>query len=426
MSVFKQVLFVAALSVVGASCAPATDESAGHDDDHAGHDDQGDHEAHADHDDHEGHEAHAGHDDHAGHEAHDDHEGHEEEEEGTVSLTPEAAERSGIRVSTATAGSLQSALTIPAEVQLNPDGVAHISPLVDGQLLRVDVALGDRVEPEQTLGELRSVELGQARADLSRATSMRDVARQTRDRQRQLREEGINSQRSLVEAELMYEQADAERDAARSRLQVFGLRGGSGPDMELQSPIAGIVLERHATRGENVSPEDTLFVVADLERVWIIGRVYEQQVSQVQAGMDAALNLTAYPERTWAGTVDYVGSALDEATRTLPIRVELDNVDGLLRPGLFGTLRLVSATAAQDAVLVPAVSVLTLNGGTVVFQPSETPGEYHAHPVTVGREDGTHAEIIAGLEAGDEIVVRGAFVLKSELMRSQLGHGHAH
>ena len=392
------------------------------------------HEEHARHDDHagdeHGHEEHAGedegHDDHGhGEERHDDH-GHDDGEEQVVRISPEVLSRNGIRLGTAEAGVLAGAFEVPAEVQLNPDRVAHISPLVEGQLLSVDVTLGDRVEAETQLARLRSVELGQARAELSRTTSRRDVAEQNRDRQRRLREEGISSERSLLEAELAYEQADAERAASRSRLRVFGLRGGSGSDMTLKSPIAGVVVERHATRGENVSPEDTLFIVADLSRVWVIGRVYEQQVAQVAPGMNATLTLNAYPGRTWTGTVDFVGATLDESTRTLPIRVEIDNPDGLLRPGLFGSLRLASGQPTSTSVVVPLSAVQTVDNRTVVFVPGHEDGEFAAHPVTTGRENTRQVEVLEGLEPGARIVVEGAFILKSELMRGELGHGHAH
>jgi cobalt-zinc-cadmium efflux system membrane fusion protein len=323
-------------------------------------------------------------------------------------------------------GILGSLLEVPAEVQLNPDRVAHISPLVNGQLVSVDVTLGDQVEVDQQLAILRSVELGQARVELNRTSALRDVAAQNRDRQEQLRAEGISSERSLLEAELAYEQADAERDAALSRLRVFGTRDHSGPDMILESPMAGVVIERHATRGENVSTEDILFIVADLSRVWVIGRVYEQQVADIVPGMSATLTLNAYPERFWSGTVDFVGSVLDESTRTLPIRVQLDNPDGMLSPGLFGALRLVSGQSGESTAVVPLAAVQTVENRSVVFIPGEHEGEFQARPVTLGFEGPHQVEIISGLETDARVVVEGAFILKSELVRGELGHGHAH
>jgi cobalt-zinc-cadmium efflux system membrane fusion protein len=160
--------------------------------------------------------------------------------------------------------------------------------------------------------------------------------------------------------------------------------------------------------------------------VWVIGRVYEQQVAQVAPGMNATLTLNAYPGRTWTGTVDFVGATLDESTRTLPIRVELDNPDGLLRPGLFGSLRLASGQPTSTSVVVPLSAVQTVDNRTVVFVPGHEDGEFAAHPVTTGRENPRQVEVLEGLEPGARIVVEGAFILKSELMRGELGHGHAH
>ena len=401
------------LALLLGACHASTGDPDGHD-----HGERHDEEERDEHDDHDEHDEH---DDHGG-----EHDDHGEPEEGVVRLSEAAASRSGVRVEPVTRGSLRGSVEVPAEVQLNPDRVAHISPLVEGQLLSVEVTLGDRVEPHQDLARLRSVELGQARAELSRTSALSNMARQTLQRQERLRREGINSERSLLEAQLAFKQANAERNAALSRLRVFGVKGGSGPDMTLSSPIAGVILERHATRGENVSPDDTLFIVADLSRVWVIGRVYEQQIGEVAPGMQAQLTLNAYPGRSWVGAVDYVDAAVDEETRTLPVRVELENPGGLLRPGLFGTLRLSSGAKEGAVVLIPQTSVQTLNNRPTVFVPGDEAGEFVARPVTLGRSSHGQVEVLEGLAPDGAVVVQGGFVLKSELMRDQLGHGHAH
>lgn len=345
---------------------------------------------------------------------------------GTVHLTDAALAGSDIRLIDVRGGAIAVQLDVPAEIQFNPDRVAHVSSLVSGQIQAVSAAVGDRVEAGQVLVELNSVELGQARAELSRARALLGVASQNRDRQERLRAEGISSERSLLEAELVYEEAEAEREAASSRLRVFGVSGGSGPALSLDSPIGGLVFERHATRGENVSPDETLFVVADVSSVWITGRVYEQQVSRVVPGMAATLTLSAYPGRAWSGRVDFVGMALDEETRTLPIRVELENPDGVLRPGLFGTLRLVSDTAARSNALVPLGAVQDIDGSPVVFIEGEHSGEFAAVRVALGPQDGRQVEVTEGLSPGQRVVVEGAFALKSELLRGDLGDGCAH
>ncbi len=387
------------------------------DDEHAGHeehdeDEEGDHADHEDHDD-----EHAGHDEKAG-----DHDA----EENVVHISKVALSKGVVVVRKSLSGILKDALEVPAEVQLPPDHVAHVSPLVDGQLLSIQVSIGDEVKEGQALATLRSVSLGQARAELNRTTALRAVAKQTLERQEKLRKDGISSERTYLNAKLAYDQAAAEKNAALSRLRVFGARGGSGPDMLLVSPIGGTLVQRHATQGENVSPGDALFVIADTSLVWVIGQAYERQLSRVVKDMKANLTLTAYPSRSWSGKVDYIGATVNEQTRTLPIRVEIDNSEGHLRPGLFGSLRLLPGESAQAGVIVPLSAVQTLEGRSIVFVPGDEEGEFRAQTITLGRENSLQVEVLNGLKAESPVVVEGGFVLKSEMVRGQLGHGHAH
>lgn len=373
----------------------------------------------ADHDDHD-------HDDHAENNPAADPAAHTDPPT-LIRLTPTAIERSGIRVEPALAGRLPIAVEIPAEVQFDPDRVAHVTPLVDGQLITVEATLGDRVEADQPLATLRSVALGQARAELARAEAMVDIARQDANRQTKLRAAGINAERTVLESRLTLRAAQAERDAARSRLTVFGIQAGKGSDMVLGAPLAGVVLERHATRGENVGPTDTLFVIGDVTTVRVIGRVPAAQIARLRPGMGAILTLPAWPGRRFEGQVDFIAAALDERTRTLPVRVELPNPDGALRPGLYGTLYLDGdAPDGPPVPLLPIAALQTLAGRPVVFAPGDESGTFTPLFVIIGRSEAGRVEILAGLDPGRPVVVDGAFILKSEAMRGELGHGHAH
>jgi len=139
------------------------------------------------------------------------------------------------------------------------------------------------------------------------------------------------------------------------------------------------------------------------------------------------LTLQALPGRTFTGSLDYVAPSLDERTRTLPVRVVLDNPDGVLRPGLFGTLSISPDDAGGETV--PAVSsgaVQRLGDETVVFVPGDEEGEYRAVPIVTAAHSGDLVRVQSGLRPGDRYVTAGAFVLKSELSRGELGEGHAH
>src|SRR5690554_2232378 len=369
------------------------------------------------------------HDEHSGEEAHHDDKGHGES--SAVTLTPAALARSDIRTRPATPGGLRQTLRIPAQVDFDPNRVAHISTFVQGQIVDAGPNIGERVEAKQKLATVQSVGLGQSRASLIAARAQFSVAKKNFERQELLRAEGINSERSLSEAAAALQQARAARDAAQSELKVLGDGGKSGSKLTVRSPINGVVHERPAIRGESVAPGDDLFVIADTSRVWVIGQVYEQQIAQLKTGMRAELTLAAYPGERWEGQVDYIAAALDPQTRTLTVRVELENPDGRLRPGLLGTLWL-SAEPTSDganaatALHIPRDAVQVLNGRSVVFVAGDAPGKFLARPVSLGRESGGQVEVLEGLQPEEALVVQGAFILKSELMRSELGDGHAH
>lgn len=342
-----------------------------------------------------------------------------------VQLSETAFQTSGIRLERVSSHRVSSGgVRVPAEIQFDPDRLAHVSPLVDGQMVSVAVTIGDRVEAGDELATFRSVELGQARAELSRATAVRETAQANLERQHRLRDEGINSERSLLEAQQAFDEADAAHDAARSRLRVFGVRGGSGSDMALTSPIDGVVVERHATRGENVSTEDTLFVVADASEVWVIARAYEQHIPLVRVGMSATLTVGPHEGRQWTGTVSYVALSLDETTRTLPVRVSVPNDDGALRPGMFGTLT-IDGGNSESTLAVPTSAVQSLNGRDVVFVQGDAERTFEARTVVLGREAEGMSPVLEGLSGTETVVVAGAFILKSELVRGQLADGCA-
>lgn len=348
---------------------------------------------------------------------------HGEEPARVVRLSPAAVERVGIRLATVEAAAIAGGLTVPAEIVAEPDRVAHVSSVVSGQISRVSASVGDRVKAGQILTTIRSVALGAARADAARARVSVDVAQTNFRRQQELKREGIGAQRHFLEARAELSRAQAELTAAERALEVYG-RGGSGSEVRLRSPIAGRVVSRHATVGEVVSPSDVLFEITDISKVWAVGRVYQQNAGQLKEGMAATLTLQALPGRTFAGQLDYVAPRLDEVTRTLPIHMTLDNPEGLLRPGLFGNLSL-RAMAERDAQGTPIVRVSALQrvgSDTVVFTPGAEPGEFHAISVGVGSRSGGVATVISGLSVGARYVADGAFVLKSELSRDEIGH----
>jgi cobalt-zinc-cadmium efflux system membrane fusion protein len=384
------------------------------------------------HDDH-GHEAvHGDHDDHGapdGHDDHDDHDDHAKDKAArTVRISKAGLERSGIRTEPVRTEQLIGGVDAPAEVQLNPNRTAHVTTMVAGQLDEVRVSLGDAVEANQVLATMRSVALGEARSAVANARANVEVARANFVRQEELKREGIGSQRAFLEAQGALRGAESDLAAANERLYVYGGRKGSGSTTTIRSPLSGFIIERHGTPGEVVSDGTSLFTVSDLSRVWVVGRVYEQDVAAARIGAPVVVSLQAYPAKMWKGEVSYVSHTLDPHTRTLDVRVELDNPDGTLRPGLFGRISLSrDDDSAGKVPIIPQSAVQRIDGRTIVFVATDEVGVFMPTFVTLGARARGKAEVRDGVVEGDQVVVSGAFTLKSELLSGQISEGdHQH
>jgi membrane fusion protein, heavy metal efflux system len=325
------------------------------------------------------------------------------------------------------------------EVRLNEAKAVYLSPLAGGVVRSILVDLGARVHSGQVLFEVESGEFRQAKADLLRAAAAVNLADATVARERDLYEKRVCPRKDVIEAEAALAQADAERSAVIGRLLAFGLQpeeidalpqAGTGSQsglMPVRAPFAGTVLERSLSLGAQAQPGDKLLLLADTSRMWVITTVYEREVAavlqaQAKAAVEAVVTVTAYPERTFKGHVEQVGGTLDEATRTASVRVVVDNPGDLLRAGMFAKVQLLIPEAGGDLAL-PEEAVLEDEGRSFVFVRTEGP-YFIRRAVTVGRAlDGWVA--VSGIAAGDEVVTKGAFLLKSDVLRSKMGAGCA-
>ncbi|MCR9165510.1 MAG: efflux RND transporter periplasmic adaptor subunit [Nannocystaceae bacterium] len=347
----------------------------------------------------------------------------EEHAEGTVRISPAALERAGVRIEVAAQIPLSGGVRVPSEVTPDPDQVVHAAPLVEGQIAEVRVSVGDHVEEGTLLAVLRSVALGETRAAMAEAQAELSVAKANYERQRDLVKEEIGARRNLVEAEGALRTARARVEGLRDRTRVYG-RGGSGATTFLRSTIAGEIVERHATVGEVVGPDRTLFVIVDPSPVWVMGAVYPQDIATVHEGAEVTFLSPDLPGQTWSGPLAWVSPMVDEDTRTLPVRMVLENPEGTIRPGLFGTILV--PTDDAEIVTIVDTGLVELDGGGVVFVPTDEEGEFEIRSVSTGRRDEGRVEILEGLAVGERYVAEGTFVLKSQQLSGELGEGHAH
>lgn len=189
---------------------------------------------------------------------------------------------------------------------------------------------------------------------------------------------------------------------------------------EVSSLIAGTIIEKHITLGEFVRDDADVFIVADLSTIWVNITVYSRDLNRIQVGQ--RVEVTAVGDGpSGSGSIDYIGAALGEATRAASARVVLNNPKFAWRPGMFVSARVVVDETPVN-VAVPESAAQTVEGKDVIFLAEDE--SFELREVTLGRSDGEWTEILSGMRAGDRYVSRGAFILKSELMKSEASHEH--
>ncbi len=399
----------------------------------------------------------AGPDDDHKHDHADDHadkqpDAHTQEHADEVKLTAEAIQRNGIRVEAVSQRPLVATFTVPARVAFNAEQMAHVGTVVRGRVTEMKARLGDMVKKGDELVILESTDLAEAQSEylqkrtaVAVAESAVAPAQQSSQRARTLydQSQGIplgevqKREAELKAAEGAALTAKAALSAARDRLELLGMSasdieklektGALNPKTAIRAPIDGEVVQREITLGELVTPEDeAILVLANLSTLWVLADVPEARLGEVAVGSAAKVRLTAQREHSYEGKVSYISPALDANTRTARVRIELPN-GKLVRPGMFASVELTASGGGAPVLAIPDEAVLSVEGETAVFVPVE--GEentFAKRVVEVGRPIGGMVPILAGLRAGEQVVVSGAFILKAELGKSEAGHSHDH
>ncbi|MES1177108.1 MAG: efflux RND transporter periplasmic adaptor subunit [Myxococcales bacterium] len=340
-----------------------------------------------------------------------------------VSLSPTGVQAAKLATAKPLRVPRRSSLTASGSVDFVPSRVARIGPQISGRVASVPVAPGQAVGRGAVVVTLDSVDIGRARADFLQAQSQVKLAESEVAREDRLIDAGASSERALQSARTSLDLAKVGLSAAGDRLHTLGAGSGSGVSgFSLVSPIAGKVLEVKARLGQPVGPTDTLVVVGETSEVWLAVDVYERDLSRVHAGDDVRATALAYPDRVFEGTVDQLASVVDPERRVLEARIVLHNSDGALRPGMTATARILGAVepGAPPVVSVPRVALQVIDNQPFVFVDLGG-GKYALRAVERGVDLEQGVEIKQGLTGDETIVTEGSFILKSEVLRSQMG-----
>ena len=309
---------------------------------------------------------------------------------GVVSIDPVIVNNLGVRTAVAERSPLSRRIETVGHVSYDEDTLHHVHTRVEGWIEKLAVtAKGEPVREGQLLFELYSPTLVNAQQEYLAALRSGNTALRNASRDRLV---------SLGVTPVDIDRLDRERKV-RQRVQVL-------------APADGVVTALGVRDGMYVIPATEVMSVGNLDEVWVLADVFERQAAWVAPGQAASIALNYEPGRIRTGTVDHVYPELESSTRSLKVRLRLDNPDGVLRPNMFANVT-IEGRSTGAIVHVPREAVV--RGGRVnrvVVDLGE--GRFHVRPVRLGVESGDRIAIRSGLTAGERVVVSGQFLIDSE------------
>jgi cobalt-zinc-cadmium efflux system membrane fusion protein len=374
--------------------------------------------------------------------------------------TAESAIKAGVDVDVAFERPMTEAISASGELSFDPRRVAHLSSKVPGTVALVLRNVGEEVAEGEVLALVDAAQVGQAKAKLLQAIVQLQLRTSTVDRLQGVVASGAVPGKSLIEAQSAQQEAQIDVISSRQALTNLGLEPPDSlelrdarevseelrflgvPDelvarlpagsntanlIPLRAPYGGVIVESDVVAGEVVGNSDVLFTVADPRRLWLILSVRQEDVKYVKKGLPVRFKPDD-SSREIMGEVAWISPAVNEQTRTLEVRVVVDNADGALRDKTFGSGRIVLRDE-PNSIVVPLAAVQATTDAQFVFVRDknylkpDAPKIFHVRQVRTGARDDQNVEILAGVLPGEVVAAKGSAVLLAQLLRSSLGAG---
>ena len=320
-----------------------------------------------------------------------------------VKISTEKIQKLGVRSEAAQLRVLDKTVRAAGRVEPDERRLFTIAPKFEGYVERLHVNVtGQPVAKGQALFEVYSPELVSAQREYAVAVqgvaALKGASSQTQAGMQQL------AQASLARLK--------NWDISDEQIKALTQSGATQRTLTFRSPVAGIVMEKKAVQGMRFMPGEVLYQVADLSHVWVIADVFEQDLGLVKNGAKAMVSINAYPDKTFSGRVTYVYPTLKAETRTVAVRVELDNPGLLLKPGMFAQVEL--PVSAKGQVVTVPVSAVIDSGTRQIVLIEKGAGRFEPREVKLGARSDNYLEVRDGVKDGERVVVAANFLIDAE------------
>jgi cobalt-zinc-cadmium efflux system membrane fusion protein len=323
-------------------------------------------------------------------------------------------------------GKLQVAAHVDTDARL----IAHVGSPVSGRIMKLLVFEGQNVQVGAVLAMLHSTDLSDTQFALIKATSQQNLAATSVKRAEQLVAADVIGQAELERRRAELLQASTEAASYRTQLLGLGMTEEQihrvetnrklSADYPIVTPKSGTVLKRDITIGQVVQPADPAFTIADLSAVWIVANVPEEDAGKLQKGMTVSVRIPAIPQESITGHLSFVSPIVDPATRTVEVRMDVENKMGLLKPDQLANMTFIGN--ATRKLTVPNSAVVREGNADYVFV-QVAPTRYVLREVSLGEEANDHRVVLDGLQENEHIVTEGAFHLNNQRKQNAIKGG---
>lgn len=363
-----------------------------------------------------------------------------------VRLTPEALAMARLVLQEASSRSIPHTIRGSGRIAINENRLWRVGAVSDGLLVEMYANVDDPVRRGQVLARQHSRAVSDARAAYAEAANnlatfetRRSFLQAQAARARRLYDLKAASEQQVQQAEsdvrdVEGQIANAKAELQRQRIHIEEFlhvqpesskapgdlaSGYKSTDLiPVTSPVSGMVMERPAAPGTIVPMAQTLYVISDLSNLWMIAEVQQQHLAALREGMEVAVHTQAFPEEIFPGRIARIGAELNPATRTVSVRIEVPNPQMRLRPEMYADAE-IATSGSETGVFLPTDAIQDLNGQAVAFV-RVAEGAFAVRPVETGAPRDGMRLILSGVNAGEQVVVRGSFLLKSKLLEASL------
>ena len=391
----------------------------------------------------------------------------------TVTANEQGQRALGLQVGPPRFSFLKDTLSATGEVQAAETQSFDVNPPVSGVVQSVYAKQGDAVKKGQVLALVHSIEVAttltqllndrtriqgeitrsktEIGSDITLQTNEVQLAKTSYDRESELFKEGISARKSLQEAKNAYESAQVKLatlqqrlkqevallqsqlkmtiESAEDQLEIMGIgkpeiekslqTNHVTADLPIVAPVSGAITQRDITLGERVDPAKNVFSIVNLNPIWVMVDIFQEQIPNVKQGQEVVI--TTPSQQTLRGKISSVGTVVDDATKTLHVRIVTENPEGILRPGMFVQAQIVVGSKDKQTLILPASAVVKDDGKRFVYTKSDN--SFKPVEVKTGLEVAGEIEVLSGITLSDQVVLRGAQQLKAE---SALRPGEGH